>query len=717
MARSATASLTQRQRLGVLALCVGLVVLANWSVEGRPVPQFGASGLWFYSACLGLLLGDLVVEPWYTRPADAVVNATAIALASLTASREGLDISVDTFSVGRWSCLLLALAVLALGLAAMVTRRPRPERQTPLHRIAYVVATSLGRARVAFGLYFAVTAAAAYASSPEKLLVLYLLGGALLWTQSFRTMAERLVAIPVAGSAETDGVAVRDIGQPRTVFLDLPRGMNARVGQKLLRGGKQIGVVVDVSESDLAQRTAEAALYADANIERGEVLALDSALNADLDVIGSVARGTSLDRLNVVGNGTRLDQMHLTHGGLVRVDVRGQDVLYQVVDAEIESAQPEGSAVSKRVRVVARKLGVWSPQASTFVAVDWIPQPGAVVSRASAARSPTVDPRFVGRVPGTDYGATYDPVTGATHNTAILGILGIGKTTLAVELIWRTLAIGAKVIVVDITNEYAKHFAGVFGEEDQAELETALNAATQHRINATDYAGHEAAGNKAAFAAALCGELAKFFEGGDRMLIINPSRLTVTQDDGGFSGANNQAKRLVSLNPAEITAIIARKTLDQVSGVMSDRLRACLVLEEAHSLAPEWNSTANDGEKQAATATARALMQGRKFGFGSIIVTQRTANVTKSILNQCNTVFALRVYDQTGTEFLGNLMGGEYAGLLAELKDRQALLFGKASSCRSPLLIDLNDAELMQGWRAEIAAELTPSAPAETAQH
>jgi uncharacterized protein len=200
--------------------------------------------------------------------------------------------------------------------------------------------------------------------------------------------------------------------------------------------------------------------------------------------------------------------------------------------------------------------------------------------------------------------------------------------------------------------------------------------------------------------------MAEFFSGEERLLILNPSHLSVTKDDGGFADSRNMARRIVSLNPAEVTALIAREILHQLSGQITDELRACLVLEEAHSLAPEWNSTANDGEKQAATATARALMQGRKFGFGSIVVTQRTATVTKSILNQCNTVFALRVYDQTGTEFLGNFIGSDYARLLANLPERTAVVFGKASSCHSPLLVDLNDSSLLEDWRQGIAAKV-----------
>ncbi len=52
---------------------------------------------------------------------------------------------------------------------------------------------------------------------------------------------------------------------------------------------------------------------------------------------------------------------------------------------------------------------------------------------------------------------------------------------------------------------------------------------------------------------------------------------------------------------------------------------------------------------------AKVILQGRKYGLGSFVVTQRTANISKSILNQCNTIFALRVFDDTGKQFLEKL--------------------------------------------------------------
>ena len=74
-----------------------------------------------------------------------------------------------------------------------------------------------------------------------------------------------------------------------------------------------------------------------------------------------------------------------------------------------------------------------------------------------------------------------------------------------------------------------------------------------------------------------------------------------------------------------------------------------------------------------------------------MVVTQRTANVTKSILNQCNSIFALRVFDATGMEFLSNYIGDDYSAVLSTLEDRHAVFFGRASSCREPVLVRLND--------------------------
>jgi len=126
---------------------------------------------------------------------------------------------------------------------------------------------------------------------------------------------------------------------------------------------------------------------------------------------------------------------------------------------------------------------------------------------------------------------------------------------------------------------------------------------------------------------------------------------------------------------------------------MTNNSKLLLVFEEAHSLVPEWNSAVEKGDKSATNGTAKVILQGRKYGLGSFVITQRTANISKSILNQCNTIFALRVFDDTGKQFLENYIGSDYANVLPTLEERHCIAVGKAMKLKQPIILKLNDME------------------------
>ena len=184
-----------------------------------------------------------------------------------------------------------------------------------------------------------------------------------------------------------------------------------------------------------------------------------------------------------------------------------------------------------------------------------------------------------------------------------------------------------------------------------------------------------------------------------QVLVINPEKYPVTKQttDGKSSNYGKPPYDLTpfaDLTAAEITRIISEESLNYcktsyAGGSLGARL--LLVFEEAHTLIPEWSSAANDGDRNAANGTARVILQGRKYGLGSMVIAQRTANVSKSILNQCNTVFALRVFDDTGKQFLENYVGRDYAALLPTLEERHAIVSGKALALTCPIEIALND--------------------------
>ena len=76
-------------------------------------------------------------------------------------------------------------------------------------------------------------------------------------------------------------------------------------------------------------------------------------------------------------------------------------------------------------------------------------------------------------------------------------------------------------------------------------------------------------------------------------------------------------------------------------------------------------------------------------------------DVSKSILNQCNTIFALRVFDDTGKNFLENYIGEDYSSTLPTLEERHAIAIGKRLKLKQPVIVQLNDRKYIESKTAK----------------
>jgi uncharacterized protein len=283
---------------------------------------------------------------------------------------------------------------------------------------------------------------------------------------------------------------------------------------------------------------------------------------------------------------------------------------------------------------------------------------------------------------------------------------------LSLELVERMIADGIKVICLDLTNQYGTQLAEFFDLVSLNHEREQLNQVGEDGENNVQL-NVEEGGSMNEFRDLLRQQLHPFIttNGAGFFRIYNPSSFEVwRQDSRPYQGHASMA----TLTPTEITHAFADVVLSLVQELgETDQARVCLIFEEAHSLVPEWSSAVAEGDKAATNGTARAILQGRKFGMGCILITQRTANVTKTILNQCNTVFAMRTFDDTGRDFLANYIGGEYADILPGLEERHAVFFGKASSCENPILIRLNDqADFRATFRHVHPPPAVPTPPA-----
>ena len=105
-----------------------------------------------------------------------------------------------------------------------------------------------------------------------------------------------------------------------------------------------------------------------------------------------------------------------------------------------------------------------------------------------------------------------------------------------------------------------------------------------------------------------------------------------------------------------------------------------LVCEEAHRYVP------NRGEAQYAAAQEsirRIAREGRKYGIGLMLVSQRPADIESTVLSQCNSWLVLRLTNGADQEHVGRFLPDTLSGLiklLPSLPRREALFVGEAAA-------------------------------------
>lgn len=175
--------------------------------------------------------------------------------------------------------------------------------------------------------------------------------------------------------------------------------------------------------------------------------------------------------------------------------------------------------------------------------------------------------------------------------------------------------------------------------------------------------------------------------------------------------------RIVDLSgvPNEVagicSAVIARTLFNLKVWQTSDereRDPVLLVCEEAHRYVP------NRGEAQyeaAQEAIRRIAKEGRKYGIGLLLVSQRPSEVEATVLSQCNSWIILRITNDADREHVRAILPDSMAGLtkmLSGLRRQEAIFVGQAAILPSRILIRSltqeqlprsNDIDFDKGWQ------------------
>ena len=109
-----------------------------------------------------------------------------------------------------------------------------------------------------------------------------------------------------------------------------------------------------------------------------------------------------------------------------------------------------------------------------------------------------------------------------------------------------------------------------------------------------------------------------------------------------------------------------------------------LVLEEAHAYL-------NAEHGAASAAVRRVAKEGRKYGIGVMLVSQRPAEIESTILSQCGTLFALRLTNSIDRGIVKSVASDNLEGLfdmLPVLRTGEAIIVGEAVNLPIRTLID-----------------------------
>lgn len=175
------------------------------------------------------------------------------------------------------------------------------------------------------------------------------------------------------------------------------------------------------------------------------------------------------------------------------------------------------------------------------------------------------------------------------------------------------------------------------------------------------------------------------------------------EDYIGSNGGNNGEIAIIDLSlvPTDIihliVGVISRiifESLQRYKRLFNNPLPTVLVLEEAHTFISKNNNENDENSPQIMCRKVfeKIAREGRKFGLGLMLSSQRPSELSSTVLSQCNTFLLHRIVNDRDQELVRRLIPDNLGALLNELPSlptRKAILLGWAISI--PTLVEMRE--------------------------
>ena len=678
--------LTQQWRFVAFALnvatflAVKAAVTSTWMLAGgESVWVIAAFGWW----SLGLLSA-----PWFRPPRDALAASIGCFLTLATLEVSG----ANTALVSVWRNFGLAFAFVVALLAFSAGSTDRENARGPLKQTALELSGKLAAGEVLFGIAALVSIFGFYDSTSIQMILVALWFGFAL-VRPYETLIDLVLKVSdwARVRAEEPIGTVRRIDDPDIVRVSLARtdtwSTDRLHSTRLVSGiGRHvIPLFVQTQESEvLATGLCVGESFEAASLQPGSVY-----LSDDSDQLKKLMDGASGQRegelVGFVVEGSQIGAISfeiarakdLEEGAVVYCHLAGRHVFYQILDARTSEESfvqnPRGNHIAQAVQ-----LGTHSPRGG-FQKYPWLPPMNNPVFRPPQVVGLEVSLKkgefIVGQVPSTDIPVRVDINELIEYHGAILGVTGTGKTELALDIVREALALGVKVVCVDLTGEYVQRLEDL--DPVALGLEPGEIADLDQKLFDVETGTYGAGPEKAA--------LKEFLDE-----VHEPVQARVAD----FLNSEEHHLAVFELGEVTNTRASLRTTELFLTEIMmwarrNRRTKQILVvLEEAHTTVPETSGAGFDYDTQwVVSRIGQIALQGRKYGVGLLLLSQRTALVSKTILSQCNTYFVHAMVDQTSLAYLSNVLSGDHVKSVPNLRFLEFIAYGKAVQCDRPILV------------------------------
>ena len=660
------------------------------------------------------ILAIFVTENFFTKPTDVIATSFSIILMIFPILFEKQnDIFICLFLIE----FIICCALIIISLISLLISNQNKSPETRCNKIAAnckSIACTLGKTKWLYTITYSIFIIR-YFNEIEKnpyILLILLIILMIMNTINFNNLKllknkKILCSIGTIKSLEKDGIVIAELYKDKNIdikdivkYIDIDNNKIINYGivlEKFNDLEKQLIKIINIKTETLDNNNKLKLGYIyNCNDETNNNEEINDIISR---IVGIVTSGTSIDTIKF--RYININNLDLEEGNLLELKVNNNKVYYQIINAVDNIEKLENDNTHGYIIGEAIQLGKLEEKEMIFEKYGWVPNINTIVCKVKEdILDSNIRKKFlsqndklchIGDIENTNIPIILDLKNSLNYHMAILGVTGTGKTTLVTKILLPEIKKidKNKIIIFDLTSEYEKIINNYFDIMEKIKYEYKQSTEYPNTSNDIFKDLEELVKIKNKF------DNKRTIDESKKMEDINGKIFSVIRKKlkEYFESDNNIAiVKIIEIyntnTTVDLFAYIFQIIFNEIKNIRN--IRITIILEEAHTIVPESNAAAFSSDNKIMQSIINKIgqiaLQGRKYNIGLIVISQRTALVSKTILTQCNTIITFKSFDETSRKFISSYLPEYIVNKIGELKEQHAIVYGKAINSLNPII-------------------------------